>query len=160
MLDRQYIEEKIEIEIICEFLRQKGFDEITPTQEINKYDRFDIYAKKDGYDYVIETKARSFPHNKYCDILVDKLKLDGYLRRREKNNKLRGLVFNIYNDNTLACNTITDYFKAAEFMGPKTTLFENNEYVKKIGLLYKQKCLYNFEYDKENDEYKFLEVKK
>lgn len=158
MLDRQYIEEKIEIEIICEFLRQKGFDEITPTQEIDKYDRFDIYAKKDGYDYVIETKARSFPHNKYGDILVDKLKLDGYLIRREKNNKLRGLVFNIYNDNTLACNIITDYFKAAEFRGPKTTAFTNNEYVTKKGVYYKQRHLYKF--NRKNNNYEFEEVKK
>lgn len=158
MLDRQYIKERIEIEIICEFLRQKGFDEITPTQETNKYDRFDIYAKKDGYDYVIETKARSFPHNRFCDILVEKLKLDGYLRRREKNNKLRGLVFNIYNDNTLACNIITDYFKTAEFIGPKTTAFTNNEYVTKKGVYYKQRHLYKFNI--KNNNYEFEEVKK
>ena len=154
MLDRQYIKEKNEIEIICEFLKQKGFDEITPTQEINKYDIFDIYAKKDGYDYVIETKARSIPHNKYCDILVEKLKLDEYLRRREKNNKLRGLVFNIYNDDILACNIITDYFKVAEFMGPKTTSFNNNEYVTKKGLFYKQRRLYKIN-RKNNNIYEF-----
>ena len=154
MLDRQYIKEKSEIEIICEFLRQKGFDEITPTQEINKYDIFDIYAKKDGYDYVIETKARSIPHNKYCDILVEKLKLEEYLRRKEKNNKLRGLVFNIYNDDILACNIITDYFKEAEFMGPRTTSFNNNEYVTKNGLFYKQRRLYKFN-RKNNNIYEF-----
>lgn len=154
MLDRQYIKEKSEIEIICEFLRQKGFDEITPTQEINKYDIFDIYAKKDGYDYVIETKARSIPHNKYCDILVEKLKLDEYLRRKEKNNKLRGLVFNIYNDDILACNIITDYFKEAEFTGPRTTSFNNNEYVTKKGLFYKQKRLYKIN-RKNNNIYEF-----
>lgn len=154
MLDRQYIKEKSEIEIICEFLRQKGFDEITPTQEIDKYDIFDIYAKKDGYDYVIETKARSIPHNKYCDILVEKLKLEEYLRRREKNNKLRGLVFNIYNDDILACNIITDYFKEAEFTGPRTTSFNNNEYVTKKGLFYKQRRLYKIN-RKNNNIYEF-----
>ena len=154
MLDKQYIKEKSEIDIICEFLRQKGFDEITPTQEIDKYDIFDIYAKKDGYDYVIETKARSIPHNKYCDILVEKLKLEEYLRRREKNNKLRGLVFNIYNDDILACNIITDYFKEAEFTGPKTTSFNNNEYVTKKGLFYKQKRLYKIN-RKNNNYYEF-----
>ncbi len=154
MLDRQYIKEKNEIEIICEFLRQKGFDKITPTQEIDKYDIFDIYAKKDGYDYVIETKARSIPHNKYCDILVEKLKLDEYLRRKEKNNKLRGLVFNIYNDDILACNIITDYFKEAEFTGPRTTSFNNNEYVTKKGLFYKQRRLYKIN-RKNNNIYEF-----
>lgn len=154
MLDRQYIKEKNEIDIICEFLKQKGFDEITPTQEIDKYDIFDIYAKKDGCDYVIETKARSIPHNKYCDILVEKLKLDEYLRRREKNNKLRGLVFNIYNDDILACNIITDYFKVAEFMGPKTTSFNNNEYVTKKGVFYKQRRLYKIN-RKDNNNYEF-----
>ena len=154
MLDRQYIKEKSEIEIICEFLKQKGFDEITPTQEIDKYDIFDIYAKKDGYDYVIETKARSIPHNKYCDILVEKLKLDEYLRRKEKNNKLRGLVFNIYNDDILACNIITNYFKEAEFTGPRTTSFNNNEYVTKKGLFYTQKRLYKIN-RKNNNDYEF-----
>ena len=154
MLDRQYIKEKNEIKIICEFLKQKGFDKITPTQEIDKYDIFDIYAKKDGYDFVIETKARSIPHNKYSDILVEKLKLDEYLRRREKNNKLRGLVFNIYNDDILACNIITDYFKVAEFMGPKTTSFENNEYVTKKGVYYKQRRLYKIN-RKDNNNYEF-----
>lgn len=147
MLDRQYIKEKSEIDIICEFLRQKGFDEITPTQEINKYDIFDIYAKKDGYDYVIETKARSYKHNEFGDIFVEKLKIEEYKRRLEKNKNLRGLVFNLYSDNVIACNFITNYFREKTFLGPKTTSFENNEYVEKIGLLYKQKGLYSFEYD-------------
>ena len=158
MLDRKFMKEKNEIEIICEFLRQKGFEKITPSQQTNQFDIFDIYAKKYGYDFVIETKARSIPHNKYCDILVEKLKLDEYIRRREKNNKLRGLVFNIYNDDTLACNIITDYFKVAEFMGPRTTGFTNNEYVTKKGVYYTQKRLYKI--NRKNNNYEFLEVKK
>lgn len=158
MLDRQFMKESREIEIICEFLESKGFENITPSQQTNQFDIFDIYAKKYGYDFVIESKARSIPHNKYCDILVEKLKLDEYLRRKKKNNKLRGLVFNIYNDDTLACNIITDYFKVAEFFGPKTTGFNNNEYVTKKGVYYKQRRLYKFNI--KNNKYEFEEVKK
>ena len=158
MLDRKFMREKTEIEIICDFLKSKGFENITPSQQTNQFDIFDIYAKKNGYDFVIESKSRSIPHNKYFDILVEKLKLEEYLRRKEKNNKLRGLVFNIYNDDILACNTITDYFKVAEFFGPKTTGFTNNEYVTKKGVYYKQRRLYKI--NRKNNNYEFEEVKK
>lgn len=155
MIDRNFLDESKEIRIVCEFLQLKGFEDIKPSQQTNKYDIFDIYATKNGINYVIESKARSYKHNEFGDIFVEKLKLEEYKRRLEKDKNLRGLVFNLYSDNVIACNFITNYFREKTFLGPKTTSFENNEYVKKIGLLYKQKGLYNFEYDEENDEYKF-----
>lgn len=155
MIDRNFLDESKEIRIVCEFLQLKGFENIKPSQQTNKYDIFDIYATKNDINYVIESKARSYKHNEFGDIFVEKLKLEEYKRRLERDKNLRGLVFNLYSDNVIACNFITNYFREKTFWGPKTTSFENNEYVEKKGLLYKQKGLYNFKYDKENDEYKF-----
>lgn len=95
----------------------------------------------------IEIKDRSFPHDRFGDILVEGIKQECTSRRIDNNQFDTALAVNVFNDKTLAIANMYD--KAAKHFkryAPATTLVKgaDHSYVLKDFTSLPQKYLFKF----------------
>lgn len=139
----KFLTEQDSINYFVKRLESNGWENVTPTQALNKYSYYDIDATWGNTRVRFELKRRNYPSDKFGDSICEHWKFSNFVEGIRKNEFDKGFLVSFFDD----CFTVDDITKPYDvdiIYANKTTDFENRDIVQKNMCHYKQEYKYNY----------------
>lgn len=129
--------------LVMQFLADAGFTDIRDTNEISETFFVDIIAKKGAHQYGFEVKERSFPSDKYGDVMCEVSKYDRAKQAIDGGFLRAVYLVSVFSDNSLAISNIM-HGRPEKHECPHHTILDGHEVIEKQTLHIPQERRYEF----------------